>query len=345
MRWRIFAPLCLAPALAAVACSSDSVEPGSNGGANAPQKFRIVILADSHVIGPQYECCSESDGVDNDSIVKTEQRLGEVRDKINALDPPPKMGFLLGDVVHDAYHSEDKAWYRTTKNAFSIAADILRGFDMPVHLVWGNHDYEVDCDGSGYPRELGHELFMDFFEQPKYQAIDYGGFKFLLTNGQLGPTWTPGDPMCDTGLASYGDEQLDWIAEQLEQKKPTFVLSHYMRLVTREKESESAAIPDLGYAIDNYENVEAFFVGHTHRWLDMSLFNASDAPHWVVAATRYDNDNFWVIELDGNTGEWTILDMDKVIVGNSCSKTLSYENDAMTVVEDAPETGDCVQGI
>lgn len=322
---------------------------GASGGSAgaAPEKFRAVFLADSHVIGPQYECC-ENSPADTASIVKTEERLRAVKDKINTLDPPPVMGFLLGDVVHDAYHSQDKAWYQTTVNSFSIAAEILKDFNMPIHLVWGNHDYHVECDAGDpghYSREFGHELFMEFFEQPPYQAVDHGGWKFVLTNGQLGPSWTPGSPDCATSIASYGREQLSWIDDQLSEGKPTILMSHYMRLITMNGEDPDGPVPDLPYLIDNHDNVKAFMVGHTHRWMDLDAINFGKF-HWVLGATRYDTDNFWVVEFD-REGNWEILDFDKIIRTSSCAMTFDYSDPTEYKLADPQpeETGDCVMGL
>ena len=76
------------------------------------KSFRAVFIADTHVVGPQYECCSESEGLDNDSIMQTQDRLIAVREQINAIVPPPDMVFVLGDVVHNAAGlSDDLSWF------------------------------------------------------------------------------------------------------------------------------------------------------------------------------------------------------------------------------------------
>lgn len=339
----------LAALAATAACSEGEDVPtrrdAGSGAADAATTapFRVLILTDTHVIGPQYVCCKENSPSDNASIMRTVERLEAVRDTVNAMSPRPVMGFLLGDVVHDAYHSGDLEFYRSTATAFSVARDLLRSFAMPIHLVFGNHDYDRDCGASTDYRDFAHQLFQEFFEQPPYQAVDHGGFKFLLTNGQLGPTWQPGHPDCGDSSGSYGREQLAWVDTQLLERKPTFVLSHYMRLVTKGSEDPEGPIADLPTLLDSHDNVQAFLVGHTHRWLDQSAFNFGK-PHWVVAATRYDADNFWVLELDPRSGSWTILDRDKIEPTSTCSETWSYGG-APAPVAGAAETGDCVIGV
>ena len=89
-------------------------------------------MTDTHVIGPQYVCCSESNWVDDDSIEKTVARLTAVRDEVNAITPAPAMVFVMGDVVHAAHVSRDPLWYREHVNAYTIAAqEFFAGFHMP----------------------------------------------------------------------------------------------------------------------------------------------------------------------------------------------------------------------
>ena len=47
----------------------------------------VVLFADAHLIGPQYVCCTESNDVDNDSIMKTLDRLNAARRKVCAAAP------------------------------------------------------------------------------------------------------------------------------------------------------------------------------------------------------------------------------------------------------------------
>src|SRR5260221_10440420 len=100
---------------------------------------------------------------------------------------------------------------------------------MPVHMVMGNHDYEVDCGSSStYDRAFSEERFKEFLGTPPYQSVDYGGWKFMLVNSQRGITFDAAHPKCGTELASLGTEQMQWATQQLAEGKPTVVMSHYM---------------------------------------------------------------------------------------------------------------------
>ena len=261
----------------------------------ADETFQVIFVSDSHVIGPQYTCCSESEGIDNDSIMKTADRLQKVVDQINQMDPAPDLVFMMGDVVHDAYSSEDFSWYAENRNAFTVAVEILNQLNMPFYPAFGNHDYHYRCDESGHSKELSHQLFQSFFGVEPYYSIPHKGWNFIVANSQMGPSWTAGDPRCDTGKGSYGQEQLSWLDQQLQNGDPAIVMGHHMLPVTMREENEGEHTGMESVLANRSETMKGFFVGHTHRWID---FTASYGfPHFVMGATRYDEDNFWLLSL------------------------------------------------
>lgn len=304
---------------------------------------RVVVLADTHVIGPQYTTPVENSPADNESILLTVERLADARDRINALSPPPDAVIILGDVVHAAHHAQDLAWYDANPSAYSVTRELLDGFAMPVYPLMGNHDYEMGCGGETYPRALSEELFRRFFGAEPYYAIELAGVKLYFLNGQRGPTWDPASPDCDTFYASFGAEQLAWLDAELDDGKPAIVMSHYMGLLwDRGENPGSPGQEDLAAVIDAHDNVRLYLSGHTHRWLDLSEIMGHE--HYVVGPTRYDEDNFWTLELDGGRGSVTIPDKAKAIWSNSCAETFAYD-DAPMVVAGAPEMGTCVMGL
>ncbi|MEM8609606.1 MAG: metallophosphoesterase [Myxococcota bacterium] len=305
---------------------------------SVPSVFRAVVFADSHVIGPQYECCSESPGIDNISIVKTEERLRSAVSRLNAIEPRPEIAFLLGDVVHDAHHENEAAWYTENRNAFTVAREVLSELEIPLHYLWGNHDYEVRCNGTSFDQSLSHELFREFFDSDPYHSVDFAGWKFLMLNGQLGASWDPEDERCSTGNASFGAEQLAWVAEQLDEGAPTVIMNHHMSALWMPSEFPDAENADMETVLGRYENDQLRFMGHTHRWLEFASKN-----EFVLGATRYDDDNFWLVEFDGTDGTYRILDEAKAINQGTCAETYVYDGIPVPV-EDAPETGDCVVG-
>ena len=303
----------------------------------APVATRVAFIADTHVIGPQYECCSESEGLDNDSIMKTPDRLAATVERINAVSPPPERVFILGDVVHDSTYSDDLGWYTSEENGFSRAADLLSGLDMPLHPVWGNHDYAGSCtEGQGHERSFSEQIFEAFWDDDPWFSLESGGWKFISGNSMQGASWTPGHERCDKGMASYGEEQLQFIDQELSEGMPTVMLTHYMlAAITLKDESETYG--DLETVLSRHDNVKLHLAGHTHRWLDFE--DHFPFPHIVMAATRYDDDNFWIVDFYED-GTYDIVDYDKAVARTTCADTWVYEG-APEEDPDSVETGDC----
>jgi 3',5'-cyclic AMP phosphodiesterase CpdA len=281
----------------------------ADGSSDELAPFRIVVMADSHVIGPSY-VGPEGDELDTNSIYKTEQRLKATRDIIATIDPPPDLVIVNGDVVHDAYPYETFEEYLEKPSPFSICQEIYETFPVPVYFVWGNHDYHVPST----PKALSHKLFAHFFGAKPYEVVEHKGWKFVLANGQMGPSWDPTSDRYDKGKASYGAEQLAWMDDELSEGKPTIMFSHYsIPIVTLWDENPDAADPALGdykkLLEKHKDTVKLSLAGHTHRWIDYS--EATPVPHFVIGATRYDEDNFWLLELDPVAETVDILDLDK----------------------------------
>ncbi len=299
---------------------------------------RIAFMADSHVIGPQYECCSESEGLDNESIMKTPERLQAAIQRLNAVDPAPERVFILGDVVHDSHHSRELSWYAEEETGFSRASEMLAELNMPAHPIWGNHDYEVNCGNpdSSYERAFSESVFESYWDEEPWFAVDTGGWRFLAGNSMQGPSWDLEDGRCDTGMASYGEEQLAFIDEQLSEGLPTVFMAHYMlAAITMTGESEEHG--DLESVLSAHDNLGLFLAGHTHRWLDFE--DHYDFRHIVMAATRYDDDNFWIVDFYED-GSWEIVDYDKAIARTTCADTWLYEGPPQPDPQGV-ETGDC----
>lgn len=344
----------------ALACTGKD-DPGTDsGGATTASPFRVAFISDTHVLAPQYVCCSESDGRDNESIIKTADRLRRVVEELNAIDPAPEAVFILGDLMHAPYWSSEATRYQTEDNAFAQAREILAGLRIPYHIVWGNHDYEVECGEQSasvsgtadhlvnVEREFSAELFESFFGQPLFQAVEIQGWRFVLGNGMLGSTGDWAHPDGSTSFASYGPEQLAFIDEQLALGQPSFFLTHHGIFVTRSNEQpEDPDRADPATILARHDNVELMMAGHTHRWIDAGEANAF--PHIVIAATRYDVDNFWLVELDpaeqvdttDDGAGYRVLDYDKAKWSTTCADTWRYDGRVELDPEAPEEEGDC----
>ena len=271
-----------------------------------PESFRIVLLADPHIPGPDYEG-PEANARDTESIERARERLIDARTTINAIDPAPEFVVVLGDIIHDPYADADVGGDPSQPSAIADAAELFAGFDMPVYPVWGEHDYAVPM----IPREVSHERFQHHFGVAPYYAVEHGGWRFIMGNTQLGPTRDMEGPDYDPTKASYGAEQLDWIAAKFIDPKPMIFAHDPMPFDTQLNENKTSFNIDLFSIISRHEeHVIAMFFAHRHTWADWSLLAPPDL--YLVGSTRYDEDNFWLVELETHGTDYEILDLDKV---------------------------------
>src|ERR1700743_3856254 len=110
--------------------------------AASSDKFYFALIADTHIIDNFYVKGSENGVEDNESILVTTPRLTSARDLINSLNPAIEQVFLIGDYFHN-YPSTDYDFYFKNTTRLDNAKAITDGFKAPVHLGFGNHDYDV----------------------------------------------------------------------------------------------------------------------------------------------------------------------------------------------------------
>ena len=184
--------------------------------------FYFAVIADPHIIDDFYHG-HESNAFDTESLQHSAANLTSARTLINSLDPPIEKIFLVGDYFHN-YPSTDYDFYFKKHNATRQRQGLTDGFKMPVHVGFGNHDYDVPA----VSREMSHRLFEAKFALKPYYSVEHKGYKFIHLNNFLGATWgTQTQRPTDRAMGSLGEEQLNWFEAQLQQHKPTFVFIHY----------------------------------------------------------------------------------------------------------------------
>jgi UDP-2,3-diacylglucosamine pyrophosphatase LpxH len=266
--------------------------------AKSPHVFYIALIADTHIIDEFYVKGSENGVEDNESILVTTPRLIAARDLINSLDPPIEQVFLVGDYFHN-YPSTDYDFYFQNKTRLDNAKAITDAFHMPVHLGFGNHDYDV----RRVPREMSHRLFKAKFNAQPYSSLDYKGCRFLHLNNFLGSTQDHAAADFNPNTGSLGEEQLHWLEAQLADRKPTFVFIHYPLLQVAPTEFADYGLhPILRKHADTIQLVVS---GHVHKWLDFA--HTYGPQHYVMAATRYDPNAYMLLEIDSRTGTWRFM--------------------------------------
>jgi hypothetical protein len=266
-------------------------------------KFYIALVADTHIIDNFYVKGSENGVEDNESILLTTPRLIAARDLINSLNPAIEQVFLIGDYFHN-YPSTDYDFYFKNTTRLDNAKAITDGFKMPVHLGFGNHDYDV----HRVPREMSNRLFKAKFNAEPYSAMDYKGCKFIHLNNFLGSTQDRGAAEFNPGIGSLGEEQLHWFEAQLQQRKPTFVFIHYPLI-----QDVPAEFGDYGLhpLLRKYkDSIPLVVSGHLHKWIDFA--RTYGPQHYVMAATRYDPNAYMLLEIDPARGSWRFMNADLV---------------------------------
>jgi hypothetical protein len=269
----------------------------------SPDKFYFALIADTHIIDNFYVKGSENGVEDNESILLTTPRLTSARDLINSLSPAIEQVFLIGDYFHN-YPSTDYDFYFKNTTRLDNAKAITDGFHMPMHLGFGNHDYDV----HHVPREMSNRLFKAKFNAEPYSVLDYKGWKFVHLNNFLGSTQERGASDFNPGIGSLGEEQLHWFEAQLQQGKPTFVFVHYpLPQIVATEFSDYGLHPLLR---KHQDNIQLVVTGHVHKWIDFA--HTYGPQHYIMAATRYDPNAYMLMEVDTKRGSWKFMNEDLV---------------------------------
>jgi len=269
----------------------------------SPDKFYFALIADTHIIDNFYVKGSENGVEDNESILLTTPRLTSARDLINSLSPAIEQVFLIGDYFHN-YPSTDYDFYFKNTTRLDNAKAITDGFHMPVHLGFGNHDYDV----HHVPREMSNRLFKAKFNAEPYSVLDYKGWKFVHLNNFLGTTQDRTSSDFSPNIGSLGEEQLHWFETQLQQGKPTFVFVHYPLLQIVATEFGDYGLHPL--LRKHQDNIQLVVTGHVHKWIDFA--HTYGPQHYIMAATRYDPNAYMLMEVDTKRGSWKFMNEDLV---------------------------------
>ena len=267
------------------------------------EKFYFALVADTHIIDNYYVKGSENGVEDNESILVTTPRFTSARDLINSLNPAIEQVFLIGDYFHN-YPSTDYDFYFKNTTRLDNAKAISDGFKAPVHLGFGNHDYDV----RRIPREISHRLFKAKFNAEPYSVLDYKGYKFIHLNNFLGSTQDHAASDFNPNIGSLGEEQLQWFEAQLQQHKPTFVFIHYPLI-----QDQAAEFGDYGVQplLRKYKDtIQLVVSGHMHKWIDFA--HTYGPQHYVTAATRYDPNAYMLMEVDTRRATWRFMNQSLV---------------------------------
>lgn len=282
--------------------------------AASPSLFHFAVIADPHIIDEFYVKGTENGAEDNESILHTTERLTSARSLINSLRPKIEQVFVAGDCFHN-YPSVDYDFYFKNKTRIDNAKELFDDFKMPVHLGFGNHDYDV----PRVSREMSHRLFAAKLKTKPYSSVDYKGFRFVHLNNFLGATWAKGSNQFNKGRGSLGEEQLNWFEGLLQDKKPTVVFIHYPLWLVDAMEVRDYGLHPL---LRKYQDtIQMVIAGHWHKWVDFA--HTYGPQHYVSAATRYDPNAYMLFEADSRSQKLRWMNADLVEWSTHYSKPYS----------------------
>jgi len=253
------------------------------------ERFHFAVVADPHIIDEFYVKGTENGVEDNTSILLTAERLASARTLINSLEPKMEQVFVVGDCFHN-YPSADYDFYFKNKTRIDLSKEMFDGFNAPVHLGFGNHDYDV----PRVSREMSHRLFAEKLKAKPYSSVDYKGFRFVHLNNFMGSTWDKSSPAFNKGMGSLGEEQLNWFEGLLEDRKPTVVFIHYPLWIVQGTEVSDYGLHPL--LRKHRETIQVVIAGHWHKWVDFA--HTYGPQHYVSGATRYDENAYMLFEAD-----------------------------------------------
>ncbi|HLA95252.1 MAG TPA: hypothetical protein VK612_05990 [Pyrinomonadaceae bacterium] len=155
---------------------------------------------------------------------------------------------------------------------------------------------------------MSHRLFKEKLKIDPYYSVMHRDHKFIHLNNFIGETWNPASKEYNKATGSYGEEQLNWFEAELKQQKPTFVFQHYPFASVRDVEVRDYGIVPL---LRKYKDtIQILFCGHWHRWFDFA--RTFGPQHYAVASTRYDENNYMLVEVDTKLGKSHILNFDQL---------------------------------
>ncbi|MFS0724592.1 metallophosphoesterase family protein [Paenibacillus sp. 1P07SE] len=199
------------------------------------ETVQFIHLTDTHMNAPGRELFQ----------VGMADKVKRVFQDVRRSGYAPAFAVITGDLTHEG-NAEDYAYFRQLVDEGSAL------IDAPVYVMLGNHDHRSPFR-EGYLGETPSE-------QPYYYTATVGGLRLIALNSQV-----PGD---DTGAGAIDQEQLAWLAEQLQTTAPngTVIALHHPMLAVNDVAPE--------YLLTNTEEVAAVikggcdivgvFAGHVH---------------------------------------------------------------------------------
>jgi|MDTC01.3.fsa_nt_gb Icc-related predicted phosphoesterase len=225
---------------------SRALAAGASKGAGLDQN-RVALLADTHITadpndvypGTKWPGSPVKEG--EHERVNMAQCLADAAKSVIALNPRPAHLIVNGDCAHSIGKGAEYG-------EFLRLVEPIRAAGITVHVTIGNHDN----------RKNVWELLP--FLKEEHMGVQAGVIELPHANLVL----------LDSGKGVLGDEQLNWLAKQLDERaeKPALIFSHYNPYPNRgvrpiKGMRDGSALLKL---LAERKHARAYFYGHTHEW-------------------------------------------------------------------------------
>ena len=225
---------------------SRALAAGASKGAGLDQN-RVALLADTHITadpndvypGTKWPGSPVKEG--EHESVNMAQCLADAAKSVIALNPRPAHLIVNGDCAHSIGKGAEYG-------EFLRLVEPIRAAGITVHVTIGNHDN----------RKNVWELLP--FLKEEHMGVQAGVIELPHANLVL----------LDSGKGVLGDEQLNWLAKQLDERaeKPALIFSHYNPYPNRgvrpiKGMRDGSALLKL---LAERKHARAYFYGHTHEW-------------------------------------------------------------------------------
>lgn len=256
--------------------------------------FKFIVISDIHISNDESK----------------DQKLVGFIDEINKGKlSDAEFLVITGDNVSSYYASRNNGDGLENNRALKLIG-ILKNLEKPYLIALGNHDYKIDREKDSDAPFTFDEinnieiLWKEHGGVEPYYSIDHGNIRFVILNSMRGRYLN----------RSFDNEQINWLAEQMKEKKPTFLFFHHpirtdnfriwgkpKDLITPENEEKFFSI------LSKYKDqVKGIFVGHGHMWISDKLFNT--IPVYETASFGEGKGlNYYSIEFDAVKQETIII--------------------------------------
>ncbi len=180
---------------------------------------------------------------------------------VRSHDPKPELCLMVGDLAEHG-----------TANELGAMQEVLRGLNMPFHVVIGNHDYLTQTDRSEWDK---------LFPRTLNYSFQHRGWQFVALDTSEGLKYEK---------TAVQPETLNWLEQRigkLNRKQPTILFTHFpLGPDTRYRPLNADAVLER---LRDF-NIVAVFNGHYHGFTERRVGKAVFTTNKCCSIARGNHD-------------------------------------------------------